>query len=89
MNNIDDSVLFGLTTDNESSADTFKQEFDNLGKKYDTNKKVLGFVNTLIGEYGVRIRMIKKSRYNKITHKQDLHEYYFKFENIKIIQNIN
>jgi len=49
-----------------------KAEVDNLNKKYMNqknidNKLILEFINKLIGEYGYKIKAIRKSKYNKKT----------------------
>jgi hypothetical protein len=46
-----------------------KEEVDKISKKYDTNKKILGFINKLINEYGIVINAIKKRKYKSDTKK--------------------
>lgn len=67
-----------------------KEEVDKLNKKYNTNKKILGFINTIIGEYGITIRAIKETKYNKEAKKMNICNIaYYALENIKIIKNIS
>ena len=60
-----------------------KEEIYNLMKINDTNKKILGFLNSLIEDYGVIIRGTKKQKYNKNTKKREiLWKYKLKLLNI-------
>jgi hypothetical protein len=46
-----------------------KEEVFNLSKIFKTNKKILGFINSLVNEYGVEITAIRKKKYCKETKK--------------------
>lgn len=65
-----------------------KEEVDNLNKKYETNKKMLGFINSLLGQYGLWVKFVQKTFYNKDTCKQNCITVGYKLENIKIIKQI-
>ena len=44
-----------------------KEECDKLSNKYDTNKKIIGFVNSLLKEYGLIVKAVYKKVYNVNT----------------------
>ena len=52
-------IKINETNDNDDS--------DEINKKNKTNKKILGFLNSFIGEYGVEIKSKIKNIYNKKT----------------------
>jgi hypothetical protein len=67
--------------------DMKKEEVNDLVKINDTNKKVLGFLNSLISDYGVEIVGINKRLYNKETKKRSS-EWYYKLNILDIIKYI-
>ena len=68
--------------------DMKKEEVDKISKKYDTNKKVLGFINKLIGNYSIEIKANKKRIYNKDLRKTSPVIMSYTIENINIIKII-
>jgi hypothetical protein len=49
--------------------DMKKEEVDKISKKYNTNKKILGFINKLISEYGIEIKATRRRIYKNDTRK--------------------
>ena len=83
---------------NDSFRQTFgmkKEQVDYLIKKKKieneinntTNKKILGFINTLIGEWGLEIKSLKHKIHEKQT-KKKINEIIYELIIIDIIQNI-
>lgn len=62
-----------------------KEEVDKISKKYDTNKKVLGFINSLINEWGIEIIAVNKRKYDNILKKRLGIVEGYKMKQIKII----
>ena len=63
-----------------------KEEVFNLSKLFKTNKKILGFLNSLINDYGIEINGIVKYLYDKENKKKSrIMEY--KISIINIIKN--
>lgn len=62
-----------------------KEEVDKISKKYDTNKKVLGFINSLINEWGIEVIAINKRKYDNILKKQLGNVEGYKMKQLKII----
>ena len=67
--------------------DIKKEEVYNIVKKYDTNKKILGFLNSLINDYGVEIKAKIGIKYNKTTKKTTRETVEYKFQHTLIISN--
>jgi len=67
--------------------DMKKEEVNDLIKINNTNKKVLGFLNSLLIDYGVEIIGINKRLYNKET-KTRSSKWYYKLNILNIIKNI-
>lgn len=65
--------------------DMKKEEVDKISKKYDTNKKILGFINKLISDYGIEIKASYKRIYNKDTKKMRNRLNGYILSNLKII----
>ena len=66
-----------------------KSENGNDNKKQNTNnKKILGFINTLIGEWGLEIHTFKHKNHDKQT-KKKINKIIYELRIIDIIKNIN
>jgi hypothetical protein len=68
--------------------DMKKEEVDNLAKINDTNKKILGFLNSLVGDYGVEINVIQKRKYDNKLKKQIKYIDGYSTEILNIIKQI-
>ena len=65
-----------------------KEKVNQLNKIYKTNKKIIGFINSLIDDYGIEINTINKKIYNKETKKRNMICDSYKINIIDIIKNI-